>query len=103
MDGPTGATCLFVRRLGFDELPQLINVLRGDMSLIGPRPVVYEEELRERHVHVKAGMVSWSELSTDPEEARRRDIDYHVAWSLGKAVRALWITIRANMLTRRDR
>ena len=56
----------FVRSTSIDELPQLINVLKGDMSLIGPRPLLvkylplYSEEQMKRH-HVRPGITGWAQ------------------------------------------
>lgn len=58
----------FVRRTSLDELPQLINVLKGDMSLIGPRPLLpqylplYSEEQKKRH-QVKPGITGWAQVN----------------------------------------
>ncbi len=61
----TGA---FIRKFSLDELPQLINVLRGDMSLVGPRPLLfkyiplYTEEQRRRH-SVRPGITGWAQVN----------------------------------------
>jgi lipopolysaccharide/colanic/teichoic acid biosynthesis glycosyltransferase len=58
----------WVRRLSLDEIPQLINVLQGDMSLIGPRPLLmeylpfYNEKQRKRH-YVKPGITGWAQVN----------------------------------------
>lgn len=58
----------FVRKTSLDELPQLINVLKGDMSLIGPRPLLaeylplYSAEQRKRH-QVKPGITGWAQIN----------------------------------------
>jgi len=58
----------FVRSLSLDELPQLINVLKGDMSLVGPRPLLiqylplYDEMQRRRH-EVRPGMTGWAQVN----------------------------------------
>lgn len=58
----------FVRKTSLDELPQLINVLKGDMSLIGPRPLLpeylplYNETQRKRH-EVKPGITGWAQVN----------------------------------------
>lgn len=62
---PLGAT---LRRLSLDELPQLINVLKGDMSFIGPRPLLvqYLERYSERHARrheVKPGITGWAQVN----------------------------------------
>lgn len=54
----------FIRKTSLDELPQLINILMGDMSLIGPRPVVFDElekygMYKERFLSVKPGLTGW--------------------------------------------
>ena len=57
-----------LRRLSLDELPQLINVIKGDMSLVGPRPLameylpLYNLEQVRRH-HVKPGITGWAQVN----------------------------------------
>jgi exopolysaccharide biosynthesis polyprenyl glycosylphosphotransferase len=92
----------FIRRTSMDELPQLINVVRGDMSLVGPRPhalaasaagVVYARAIQRypiRH-RVKPGITGWAQVNgwrgetTTIEQIRRRvdhDLYYIENWSL---------------------
>lgn len=58
----------FVRKTSLDELPQLMNVLKGDMSLIGPRPLLpeylllYSVEQKKRH-HVRPGITGWAQVN----------------------------------------
>jgi exopolysaccharide biosynthesis polyprenyl glycosylphosphotransferase len=98
---PLGA---FLRRTSLDELPQLLNVLRGDMSLVGPRPHLPEEvelmtsETRRRHA-VKPGISGlWqvsgrSDLSSD--EASDLDTYYADNWTLSGDVSILARTVKA--------
>ena len=91
----------WLRRWSLDELPQLINVLVGDMSLVGPRPALPEEvasyggHMRRRLV-VKPGMTGlWqvSGRSSLPwEEAERLDVRYVENWSLALDLQILWKT-----------
>ncbi len=59
---------LWVRRTSLDEIPQLFNVLKGDMSLIGPRPLLvsylplYNEEQAKRHL-VRPGITGWAQVN----------------------------------------
>ncbi len=58
----------FVRKTSLDELPQLLNVLKGDMSFVGPRPLLpeylplYNEQQRKRH-KVKPGITGWAQVN----------------------------------------
>lgn len=58
----------FIRKSSIDELPQLINVLKGDISLVGPRPLLmeylplYNEEQKKRH-NVKPGITGWAQVN----------------------------------------
>jgi exopolysaccharide biosynthesis polyprenyl glycosylphosphotransferase len=86
----------FMRRTSLDELPQLLNVLRGDMSLVGPRPERphFVEEFVQtvpaymlRH-NVKAGMTGWAQISgfrgdTSLKRRLQYDLYYINNWSLG--------------------
>jgi Undecaprenyl-phosphate glucose phosphotransferase len=96
----------FLRRFSLDELPQLWNVLRGEMSLVGPRPErpVFVEEFRRkipgymlRH-KVKAGITGWAQVngwrgSTSLEERIQCDLYYIERWSLALDLKILWLTL----------
>ncbi|MBO0819310.1 MAG: sugar transferase, partial [Nocardiopsaceae bacterium] len=96
---PIGAR---LRKWSVDELPQLVNVLLGDMSLVGPRPALpaeaeqYADHVRRRLV-VKPGLTGlWqvngrSDLSW--EESVRLDLRYVENWSFALDVQILWKTI----------
>ncbi|HXF72512.1 MAG TPA: sugar transferase [Actinomycetota bacterium] len=94
----------FLRRWSLDELPQLWNVLVGEMSLVGPRPlpveqvVANEEELAFRH-EVRAGLTGWWQIQgrsdLTSEEALRRDLFYVLNWSVGLDLYILLMTAKA--------
>jgi len=94
----------FIRRFSLDEIPQLLNVLRGEMSLVGPRPPLvaevarYEDEVHRRLL-VKPGMTGlWqvsgrSDLSWD--ETVRLDLSYVENWSIASDLVILFKTAKA--------
>ncbi len=96
----------WLRRTSMDELPQLWNVLRGDMSLVGPRPerpVFIEAFKREipgymlRH-KVKAGMTGWAQVhgwrgDTSLHERVEHDLYYVQNWSVGLDIRIILMTV----------
>jgi lipopolysaccharide/colanic/teichoic acid biosynthesis glycosyltransferase len=58
----------FLRRLSIDELPNLFNVLRGDMAMVGPRPTIQEQvdrytERQRRRLEVKPGITGWAQVN----------------------------------------
>jgi exopolysaccharide biosynthesis polyprenyl glycosylphosphotransferase len=103
----------FLRKTSFDELPQLINVLRGDMSLVGPRPPVPEEvaNYSEHHLQrlsVTPGITGLWQINgrseiLDFEEVVRLDLEYISTWSLWKdlgiLVRTIPVVFRTNGAT----
>ncbi|MCY7396092.1 MAG: sugar transferase [Nocardioides sp.] len=94
----------FIRRYSIDEIPQLMNVLRGDMSLVGPRPQVAREvalydDAAARRLFVKPGMTGLWQVSgrsnLDWDESVRLDLYYVENWSLAYDVSILVRTVRA--------
>ena len=97
---------IWLRRFSLDELPQLINVLKGDMSLVGPRPERPEfiAQFRRgiprymlRH-KIQAGMTGWAQIhgfrgDTSIEERLRYDLEYIQRWSLLFDVKILLLTL----------
>jgi len=93
-----------LRRLSLDELPQLLNVLRGDMSLVGPRPLPLrdvariDERSHKRRLSVKPGVTClWQVSGREPEfdEWIRSDMEYIDNWSLALDTKILARTIPA--------
>jgi Undecaprenyl-phosphate glucose phosphotransferase len=97
----------FLRRWSIDELPQLWNVLVGDMSLVGPRPErpTFVAEFRKhlpqymvRH-RVKSGITGWAQVhgwrgNTSIRKRLEFDLYYIENWSLGLDFKILWMTLR---------
>ncbi len=91
-----------LRRLSLDELPQLWNVLKGEMSLVGPRPLLmcyldrYTPQQARRH-EVKPGITGWAQVNGRNaltwEEKFRLDIWYVDHWSFGLDVKIIWMTL----------
>jgi sugar transferase EpsL len=93
----------FLRATSLDELPELFNVLKGDMSLVGPRPLLmeylplYSFEQNRRH-EVKPGMTGWAQINgrnaISWEEKFRYDVWYVDNWSLWLDFKILAITVQ---------
>lgn len=93
----------FLRGTSLDELPELWNVLKGEMSLVGPRPLLmdylllYSPEQARRH-EVRPGITGWAQINgrnnLSWEEKFKLDVWYVDNQSLWLDVRILWLTIR---------
>lgn len=93
----------FVRKSSLDELPQLINVLKGDMSLIGPRPLLvkylplYNENQARRH-EVRPGITGWAQVNgrnaISWTEKFKYDVYYVENCSFFIDLKIIWLTIK---------
>lgn len=100
----------FVRSTSIDELPQLINVLKGDMALIGPRPLLpkylplYSEEQMRRH-EVRPGISGWAQChgrnAISWTEKFKLDVWYVDHCTLWTDIKVIFITIK-NVMMRKD-
>lgn len=100
----------FVRSTSIDELPQLINVLKGDMALIGPRPLrthylpLYSKEQNRRH-NVRPGITGWAQCNgrnaISWTEKFKLDVWYVDHCTLWTDIQVIFITIK-NVLMRKD-
>jgi sugar transferase EpsL len=92
----------FLRATSLDELPQLWNVLTGDMSLVGPRPLLpeylprYNARQRRRHL-MKPGLTGWAQIhgrnALTWEEKLDLDVWYVDHWSFWLDLKILWLTL----------
>lgn len=91
-----------LRRFSLDELPQLLNVIKGDMSMVGPRPLLmeylplYTEGQAQRH-HVKPGLTGWAQVNgrnaLSWEERFKLDVWYVDQRTFWLDLKILWLTI----------
>ena len=96
----------FIRKCRLDELPQLINILRGDMSIVGPRPerpeiaAQYEEELPEfaLRLQAKAGLTGYAQVygkyNTTPYDKLQMDLMYIANPSLVEDIKIIFATVK---------
>ena len=92
----------FLRSTSIDELPELFNILKGDMSVIGPRPLLvkylprYNEHQHRRH-EVRPGLSGWAQVngrnSISWEEKFDLDVEYVDNYSLSKDINILFMTV----------
>jgi lipopolysaccharide/colanic/teichoic acid biosynthesis glycosyltransferase len=93
----------FVRKTSLDEIPQLINVLKGDMSLIGPRPLLvqylplYNAEQKKRH-DVRPGITGWAQVNGRNAISWQQKFEYDVWYvnhiSLLLDIKILFLTVK---------
>ena len=99
-----------IRKTSIDELPQLFNVLKGDMALIGPRPLLveylplYSPEQHRRH-EVRPGITGWAQVNGRNAITHTKKFEYDVWYvdhlSLGLDIKIIFMTIH-NVLHRKD-
>ena len=93
----------FLRSTSLDELPELINILKGDMSVVGPRPLLvryldrYNEVQARRH-EVRPGLTGWAQINglrgdTSIEKRIEHDLYYIENWTIGLDFKILFLTI----------
>jgi lipopolysaccharide/colanic/teichoic acid biosynthesis glycosyltransferase len=94
----------WLRSVSLDELPELLNVLRGEMSLVGPRPLLmqylarYTPDQARRH-DVMPGITGWAQVNgrntLNWEDKFRLDVWYVDHWTIWLDMRILWMTARS--------
>lgn len=92
----------FIRKTSLDEIPQLLNVIKGDMSLVGPRPLLveylplYSEEQKRRHL-VRSGITGWAQVNgrnaISWQEKFELDVWYVDHLSFVLDIKILWRTV----------
>jgi lipopolysaccharide/colanic/teichoic acid biosynthesis glycosyltransferase len=91
----------FLRKSSLDEIPQLLNVLKGNISLVGPRPLLMQYVARyspeqKRRLHVKPGITGWAQVNgrnaISWEEKFRLDVWYVDHWSILLDLKILYLT-----------
>lgn len=97
----TTITGRFLRNYSLDELPQLINVIKGDMSLVGPRPLLfkyiplYSHEQRKRHL-VRPGITGWAQINGRNTISWNQKFEYDLYYinhlNLWFDIKILWVT-----------
>ncbi len=100
----------FLRKSSLDELPELLNILRGQMSLVGPRPLLmqylplYSKEEMRRH-DALPGITGWAQINgrnnISWDEKFKLDLWYVDHWSFGLDIKILWLTF-AKVFKRED-
>jgi len=103
----------WLRKLDLDELPQFLNVLRGDMSIVGPRPErpFFVEQFKHRipqymlRHKVKAGITGWAQVNgwrgnTSLEKRIEYDLYYIENWSVGLDIKIMWLTLVRGLFQR---
>lgn len=98
----------FLRRFSLDELPQMFNVLKGDLSLVGPRPLLmeylplYNEKQKRRH-EVKPGITGWAQVNgrnaIDWEKKFELDTWYVENQSMSLDIKILFLTIKKVLIS----
>lgn len=92
----------FIRRTSLDEIPQLLNVIMGHMSLVGPRPLLvdylplYNEQQRRRH-DIRPGITGWAQVNGRNTISWQKKFEYDVWYvdhvSLSLDLKIMWLTI----------